>query len=74
MTFDPRASISVSMIMKEGVIMNIFKWILIFVSLLKTHCEEDKVFLVVFSDTVIHPGAVMVHLLDAAFTHTVETK
>lgn len=54
--------------------MNTFTWILILVLLLKTHCEEDKVFLVVFSDTVIHPGAVMVHLFDAAFTHTVETK
>lgn len=38
-----------------------------------THCEEHKVFLVVFSDTVVHPGTVMIHLFDAAFTHTVDT-
>lgn len=37
----------------------------------RTHCEEHKVFLVVLSDTVVHPGTVVVHLFDAAFTHTV---
>ena len=40
----------------------------------KTHCEEHKVLLVVFSDTVVHPGTVVVHLFDAAFTHTVDTQ
>lgn len=38
---------------------------------LKTHREEHKVFLVVLSDTVVHPGTMVVHLFDAAFTHTV---
>lgn len=40
----------------------------------KTHREENKVFLVVLSDAVVHPGTVVVHLFDAAFTHTVDTQ
>lgn len=40
---------------------------------LLSHREEHKVFLVVLSDTVVHPGTVVVHLFDAALTHTVET-
>lgn len=34
------------------------------------HREEHKVLLVIFSDTVVHPGTVMIHLFDAAFAHT----
>lgn len=40
----------------------------------KTHSEEHKVLLVVFSDAVVHPGTVVVHLSDAAFTNTENTK
>lgn len=38
-----------------------------------THREEHKVLLVVLPDAVVHPGTVVVHLLDAAFAHTVGT-
>lgn len=37
---------------------------------MNTYREEHKVLLVVFSDTVVHPGTVMIHLFDAAFAHT----
>lgn len=40
---------------------------------LNTHREEHEVFLVALSDTVVHPGTVVVHLFDAAFTHTAGT-
>lgn len=40
---------------------------------IKTHREEHKVLLVVFSDTVVDPGTVMIHLFDAAFAHTADT-
>ena len=35
-----------------------------------THSEEYKVFLVALPNAVVHPGAVVVHLLDTAFTYT----
>ncbi len=35
-----------------------------------THCEQDKKFLVVFSNTVVDPWAVVVHPLYAMFTST----
>ena len=34
-----------------------------------THSEEYKILLVAFSHTVVHPGAMVVHLPDAALTH-----
>jgi hypothetical protein len=37
-----------------------------------THCEEHKILLVVLSDTVVDPGAVVVHLLNAALAHTLD--
>lgn len=40
---------------------------------MKTHSEEHKVLLVVLPDTVVDPGTVVVHLFDAAFTHTMDT-
>ncbi len=36
-----------------------------------TYCEKHKVLLVVLPDTVIDPGAVVVHLPYAAFANTV---
>lgn len=44
------------------------------VATLSSHREKHKVFLVVLSDTVVHPGTVVVHLFDAAFTHTGHTQ
>lgn len=40
----------------------------------ETHSEKHKVFLIVFTDTVVHPWTVMIHLPDAAFTHTKDNK
>lgn len=36
-----------------------------------TYCEKHKVLLVVLPNTVINPGAVVVHLPYAAFANTV---
>lgn len=35
-----------------------------------TYGEENKILLVVFTHTVVHPGTVVVHLPDTALTHT----
>lgn len=35
----------------------------------KTHCKQYKVFLIVFTDAIIHPWAMMVHFSNAPLTY-----
>lgn len=44
------------------------------VHVMPSHREEHKIFLVVLSNAVVHPGTVVVHLFDAAFAHTADTR
>jgi hypothetical protein len=44
---------------------------LVFCSSINTYCKQNKIFLVIFTDTIIDPWTMVVHLLYTSLTYTV---